>query len=103
MNSELNQKWKEIEKSSLSISQMLVQANQDNLKEEIGSKSFNSLRLQQIAADEFLTPQQVSIPMTIPIKLQLKSGKAFDEVKALFDKIDQLEGAELSNLEFLRK
>lgn len=41
--------------------------------------------------------------MTIPIKLQLNSGPAFEEVRSLFDKIDSLEGSDLSQLESLRK
>ena len=49
-----------------------------------------------------MTPQQISIPMSVPIKFaSLDSGK-FQDVKQLFEKIDNCDGSDLKNIESLR-
>ena len=78
---------------------MLIQANANPVKEELGSKSINSLTLQKINKDNggdlFFTPQQISIPMSIPIKFGALEEKLYSKVKALFDKVDSCDPADL--------
>jgi hypothetical protein len=63
---------------------MLKAANTTPKKDEIGSKSINSLTLQKINEDNggklFLTPEQISIPMGIPIKFNCLESKKYAEI-----------------------
>jgi hypothetical protein len=53
-------------------------------KDELGSKSMNSLTLKKINKDNggelFFTPEQISIPMSIPIKLNFLESKEFKTI-----------------------
>ena len=50
----------------------------------------------------FMTPQQVSIPMSIPIKFASLESSKFSQIKALFDQIDSCDNADLKLIENLR-
>ena len=71
---------------------MFIEANKNPKKDELGSKSINSLTLQKINEDNkgslYFTPQQISIPMGIPIKFGALEDKQYTKAKALFDKVD---------------
>lgn len=80
------------------------------MKEEIGSKSFNSLILQSLSLEAssggdplFLAPQQFSIPMSVPMRLLYGSdGKMDPQVAALEAQIDQAASDDLATLDGLR-
>lgn len=64
---------------------MLIAANKSPKKDELGSKSINSLTLQKINQDNggglFFTPEQISIPMSIPIKFNSLEPQKYKEIK----------------------
>jgi hypothetical protein len=62
----------------------------------------NSLELQIIGQNLFSTPQQVSIPMSIPIKFATLDTVSFARVKSLFEKIDSCSSSDLKLIEGLR-
>jgi len=72
---------------SKGVVDIMTESNADPKKDNLGSKSVNSLVLQQIAKKSdglFLAPQQISIPMSIPIKFCLSEGSIFEEAKETF-------------------
>lgn len=66
---------------------LFKEANASNKKAEIGSKAYNSLKLVKINKKEggefFFTPQQVSVPMSAPLKFE--SDPDFADVRKLYD------------------
>lgn len=81
------------------------------MKEEVGSKSFNSLILQSLSSEAkgsdgtplFLAPQQYSIPMSLPMQLLYgPNGQMDQEVAKLQAQIDQVPGEDLAQLDHLR-
>lgn len=86
---------------------MLKAANTTPKKDELGSKSINSLTLQKINKDNggnlFFTPEQISIPMSIPIKFNSLEPTKYDEIKKLFNIIDTCDPSDLDNIEQIRR
>ena len=82
---------------------LLKLSNSKPVKEEVGSKSFNSLVLQQLSQESkeadgeflFMAPQQFSIPMSVPMKLVLgPNGQVDDEVARLLTQLGAGETAQ---------
>jgi len=90
---------------------LLKLSNNKPVKEEVGSKSFNSLILQQLSQESkeadgeflFMAPQQFSIPMSVPMKLVLgPNGQVDGEVARLQGLLDQCANDDLSRMDELR-
>jgi len=90
---------------------LLKLSNSKPVKEEVGSKSFNSLILQQLSQESkeadgeflFMAPQQFSIPMSVPMKLVLgPNGQVDGEVARLQGLLDQCANDDLSRMDELR-
>ena len=86
---------------------MLKAANAAPKKDELGSKSINSLTLQKINKDNggnlFFTPEQISIPMGIPIKFNSLESKKYGDIQKLFNVVDTCDPTDLDNIEKIRQ
>ncbi|CDW77583.1 water chloroplastic-like [Stylonychia lemnae] len=70
-----------------------IESNKDRQVQLLGSKSVNSLRLKDISQDsekhQFFTPEQITVPMTVPQFLLMRDQAQYDLYQQLIDKLDE--------------
>ena len=84
---DFSSKLNTISQNKQSLTEMLIYSNNYPMKPDLGSKSYNSIRLKNMGG--FKTPEQISIPMSIPIKLISVDFPEIEALKELYKEIDQ--------------
>lgn len=83
------------------LSEILIDSNANPKKEELGSKSVNSLELQKIGLQNksqdwtYFTPRQTSIPMSVLLQLLIADKNMYANFKTLQDQIDKCNSSDL--------